>query len=713
MSDDLERLEKALRATEPAVDQDRKAATLAAAMAAFDAHAAAGGARAQGNAQPVRPMSDRPRGAGLTGVLEMLKRMTTGQALAATASVAAIAVGLGMVLSQMPRGPMIPKGGVTPVAEAVPVPEAQPKVDARAQDAGGTDAPVASTGPSDSEADMAAGAAAPADAVAGTAAGTIVGIAPGTASEALPVPPVAARRAEAPAALPDAALTGGTALATAADASRNVAQAELAQAMPAPLPEAGYVAPEPDTEAFASAPVNPIKVAAEEPVSTFSIDVDTASYAIVRSSLMNGYLPPPEAVRVEEMVNYFPYAWPAPDAGEAPFRPSVSVIATPWNAGTRLLRIGIQGRLPAIADRPALNLVFLIDTSGSMEDANKLPLLVQSFGLMLGQLRPDDQVAIVTYAGSAGQVLAPTPASDQATILGALGNLAAGGSTAGQEGLQQAYAVAEGMAGDGEVTRVILATDGDFNVGIADPEALKTYIADKRRSGTYLSVLGFGRGNLDDATMQALAQNGNGTAAYIDTLSEAQKVMVDQLTGALFPIADDVKIQMEFNPTVVAEYRLIGYETRALRREDFNNDRIDAGEIGAGVSVTALYEVTPVGSAAVLNDPLRYEAAEGQEGAAVSEELGFLRLRYKEPGVAESALIELPIAPDPVAADADTRFAAAVAGFGQLLTGATYLGDWGWDDAIALANGARGEDPFGYRAEAVQLMRLAESLSAN
>ncbi|MFN0116421.1 MAG: von Willebrand factor type A domain-containing protein [Paracoccaceae bacterium] len=483
----------------------------------------------------------------------------------------------------------------------------------------------------------------------------------------------------------------------------------------APMTEAPVIAPEPNTEAFPEAEINPVKVAAEEPVSTFSTDVDTASWSVVRSSLMAGYLPPPDAVRIEEMVNYFPYAYPAPEAAGAPFRPSVSVMPTPWNDGTELLRVAIQGRMPAVADRPPLNLVFLIDTSGSMEDANKLPLLKQSLGLMLGRLRAEDRVAIVTYAGSAGEVLAPTPASDRAAVMAALDNLSAGGSTAGAEGIALAYRVAKGMRGDGDVTRVILATDGDFNVGISDPEALKDFIAGERKSGVYLSVLGFGRGNLDDATMQALAQNGNGTAAYIDTLSEAQKVLVDQFTGALFPIADDVKVQVEFNPAVVAEYRLIGYETRALRREDFNNDKVDAGEIGAGLQVTALYEVTPVGSPAILNDALRYGAAGAATATAPAEaearELGFLKLRWKAPGAADSQLIELPIPAAAGAGDDDFRFAAAVAGMGQLLTGATYLGDWGWDEAIGLANGAKGEDPFGYRAGAVQLMRLGQSLS--
>jgi len=256
---------------------------------------------------------------------------------------------------------------------------------------------------------------------------------------------------------------------------------------------------------------------------------------------------------------------------------------------------------------------------------------------------------------------------------------------------------------------VILATDGDFNVGLSDPEALEDYIAGKRDSGTYLSVMGFGRGNLDDATMQALAQNGNGQAAYIDTLAEAQKVLVDQFTGALFPIANDVKIQVEFNPAQIAEYRLIGYETRVLNREDFNNDRVDAGDIGAGHSVTALYEITPVGSPARLSDPLRYQVA---EDVGQSDELGFFKLRYKAPGESTSQLIQTPIR-EGGEASADMRFATAIAGFGQLLEGGTYLGDWAYDDAIALANASRGDDPYGYRAEAVRLMRLAQSLDRN
>jgi Ca-activated chloride channel family protein len=320
-------------------------------------------------------------------------------------------------------------------------------------------------------------------------------------------------------------------------------------------------------------------------------------------------------------------------------------------------------------------------------------------------------VAIVAYAGSAGEVLTPTAAEDRATILSALDRLEAGGSTAGAEGLELAYQVAARMAAAGEVSRILLATDGDFNVGVSDPAGLTDYVARKRDEGTYLSVLGFGRGNLDDATMQALAQNGNGIAAYIDTAQEARKVLVDQLTGALFPIADDVKIQVEWNPAAVAEWRLIGYETRALAREDFNDDRVDAGEIGAGHSVTAIYEVTAPGSAARAMDPLRYGASE--PAAEPGAELGFLRLRYKAPGEETSALLETPITEGRADAPGEARFAAAIAGFGQLLTGGRYLGDWGWDEAIALAQQARGDDPFGYRAEAVTLMRLAQSLDGD
>lgn len=534
---------------------------------------------------------------------------------------------------------------------------------------------------------------------------------------------------------PDVAMSRGSAGSAALDSRvrRQVGSAEMstvrisnghAPTLMAPAPEAS-------SEAFPEFESNGLKVTAESPVSTFSVDVDTAGYGIVRSSLMNGQMPPPGAVRIEEMINYFPYDYsapnqsapnqsapsqPAPGADDDAFRTTVTTMEAPWDSGRQLVTIGIQGRQPAIEDRPPLNLVLLVDTSGSMQGQNRLPLLKQSMRLMLGELRADDEVAIVTYAGSAGVTLEPTPAQDRAAILTALDQLHAGGGTAGAAGLQQAYQLANRMAEDGEVSRVLLATDGDFNIGISDPEALETYIGKQRDSGTYLSVLGFGRGNLDDATMQALAQHGNGQAAYIDTLSEAQKVLVDQLTGALVPIADDVKIQVEFNPARVHEYRLIGYETRNLAREDFSNDKVDAGDIGAGHQVTAIYEITPVGSESALTEPLRYADQHiDQPGGAVSgggndDELGFLRLRYKAPGETTSQLIETPIPIDSEAPSEDARFAVAIAGFGQLLSGSVYLGEWSWKDAIALAEQSRGEDRFGYRAEAIRLMRLAGSL---
>jgi Ca-activated chloride channel family protein len=604
-------------------------------------------ARHQGSATPPRHSSDRPkRWAGImTGVRQMFATLATPRALTATTALVACVV---FVALPDTRALLLPSLAPQDATAAPPMRERAVAPYAVAPD---------STAASEGSADM----------------------------HFAPLP----SRATAPPAQ--------------REALHSKAGARAVGAMTADAP---VVQPEADTEAFANDDPNPVKITSETPVSTFSIDVDTASYGVVRSSILSGVLPPPEAVRVEEMINYFPYAYPAPDDGTA-FRPTVSLMETPWNSDTRLLRIGLQGALPAIADRPPLNLVFLIDTSGSMQGADRLGLLKQSFRLMLGQLRPEDEVAIVTYAGSAGQVLDPTPASDRATIIAALDRLEAGGSTAGQAGLQQAYATAASMAQNGDVSRILLATDGDFNVGLADPKALERFIADKRDSGTYLSVLGFGRGNLDDATMQALAQSGNGQAAYIDTLAEAQKVLVDQLTGALFPIANDVKIQVEFNPATVAEYRLIGYETRALRREDFNNDKVDAGEIGAGHSVTALYEITPVGSPAVLSDPRRYgtPAPTGD-----SDEIGLLRLRSKAPGRDTSTLSEIVLPTALTAPDDEARFAAAIAGFGQVLRGSDYLGDWTLEDAIALAVSGTGDDPFGYRREAVNLMRLAQSL---
>ena len=473
---------------------------------------------------------------------------------------------------------------------------------------------------------------------------------------------------------------------------------------------------------FADVDANPVKSVAEAPVSTFSIDVDTASYGFMRASLGQGTLPPHDAVRIEELINYFPYDHAGPESRDPPFAASVSLMPAPWNEATRLMHIAIRGYRLGSQARPRANLVFLIDTSGSMDAPNRLPLLLNSFRLLLEALEPDDTVAIVTYAGSAGVALEPTPAAERTTILAGLDRLVADGSTAGAEGIRQAYRLAEqGFAPDG-INRVILATDGDFNVGITDDETLRSYIERKRSGGVFLSVLGFGTGNYNDALMQTLAQSGNGNASYIDTLSEARKVLVEEATSTLFPIARDVKIQVEFNPALVSEYRLIGYETRRLAREDFTNDKVDAGDIGAGHTVTAIYELTPAGSGAERIEPLRYrsEAAASRPvfpGADFEDEYAFLKIRYKPPGEDASRLITRPVTrADEVeqvgAAPQEARFAAAVAGFGQLLRGGRYTGDYGYDDVLALAQDARGEDRFGYRAEFVTLVRLAKSIAS-
>ena len=457
---------------------------------------------------------------------------------------------------------------------------------------------------------------------------------------------------------------------------------------------------------FSDIESNPVNVTAEEPVSTFSIDADTASYSFVRGALSQNVLPQKDAVRVEEMINYFPYDYEGPTDRATPFKTTVTLMPTPWNPDTRLMHIGIKGFTINGGERPRSNLVFLLDTSGSMEEPNKLPLLRNSLKMLVDTLQPDDTVSIVVYAGAAGTVLEPTRARDKAKILAALDNLSAGGSTAGAEGIRQAYNLAEMNFDKLGVNRVILATDGDFNVGITDSEELKSFVERKRETGIYLSVLGFGRGNYNDELMQVLAQNGNGNAAYIDTLNEARKVLVDEATSTLFPIAQDVKIQVEFNPQQVSEYRLIGYETRLLDREDFNNDKVDAGEIGAGHAVTAIYELTPVGSAGQLVDPLRYGSKPAPAG---SSEYAFVKLRYKLPGESESKLISEPVTETNAKASTEASFAAAVAGFGQLLRGGQYTRTFTYDDVIALAQANRGKDEFGYRGEFVNLVRMAKT----
>ena len=472
-----------------------------------------------------------------------------------------------------------------------------------------------------------------------------------------------------------------------------------------------------DTERYPGAVANPVKRVAEEPVSTFSIDVDTAAYANTRRFLNDGAAPPKDAVRVEELINYFDYGYARPASAETPFRATVAVAPSPWSRERQIVHIGLQGYQQLRVDAPPLNLVFLVDTSGSMQGQDRLPLARKALNVLIDQLRPQDRVAIVAYAGSAGAVLAPTDGRSKLKMRCALGALSAGGSTAGGEGLELAYGLAKQNFTKGSVNRVILVTDGDFNVGISDPTRLKDFVADQRKSGVYLSVYGFGRGNYNDTMMQALAQNGNGVAAYVDTLSEARKLLRDDFEASLFPIADDVKIQVEFNPAQVSEYRLIGYETRLLNREDFNNDKVDAGEVGSGASVTALYEVTPAG-ARPSSDPLRYGGKASAPASSPTGELAFLKIRYKVPGGATSKLIERPIGPADryaslAAAPESTRFAVAVAAYGQKLRGDPWVADsFDWPAVTALAQSARGADPDGLRAEFVQLTKAARDVKA-
>lgn len=464
---------------------------------------------------------------------------------------------------------------------------------------------------------------------------------------------------------------------------------------------------------FASFKEGGVERVADNPVSTFSVDVDTASYAYVRQTLQDGVMPPADAVRVEELINYFDYDYDAPPSDGPPFAAGVSVIPSPWNPNNRLVHIGIQGQRVDIASVAPANLVLLIDTSGSMNAPDKLPLLKRALALLVQEMRPQDTISIVTYAGSAGIALAPTPIARRAEILAVLERLEPGGSTAGAQGIQAAYALAEQAFIDGGNNRVLLATDGDFNVGIAEPDDLERLIEQKRRSGIFLSILGFGRGNYNDAAMQALAQAGNGTAAYIDNFLEARKVLVDELGGTLMTIAKDVKLQVEFNPRTVSEYRLIGYETRLLQREDFNNDAVDAGDIGAGHSVTALYEITPVGAPGSMDLP-RYTPAVAPATTDHADELGYLKIRYKAPTSDTSALIETPIAMAPLttfeAAPEATRFAVAVAAFGQKLRASQHLGAMDWASIQSLARSGIGEDPTGRRAELLRLIDVASGL---
>ncbi len=497
--------------------------------------------------------------------------------------------------------------------------------------------------------------------------------------------------------------------APAAMASYAARQAMAPHWMPVPMP------PPANTEVYAGRDDNPVQRASEQPLSTFSIDVDTGSYANVRRMLRAGMRPPADAVRVEEFLNYFDYGHPAPASREVPFRVTTELAPSPWNANRQLLMIGIKGYEVRPAELPPSNLVFLIDTSGSMDSPDKLPLLKRALAMLVPRLRAQDRVSIVVYAGSAGLVLPPTPGNRHAEILAALERLEAGGSTNGGEGIRLAYAAARQGFVEGGVNRILLATDGDFNVGTVDRGTLETWVADQRKSGIALSTLGFGGGNYNDAMAERLADAGDGQHAYIDTVQEARKVLVEQMQSTLLTIARDVKIQLEFNPALVAEYRLVGYENRLLGHADFANDRVDAGDIGAGHEVTALYEIALAGSGGERLPPLRYGATPAASAAAQTGELAHLRLRYKLPDQEQSRLIETPVLRSALRREPSPslRFATAVAGYADLLRGGSNVGDWTWTDVTTTARSALGEDRWGLRHEFIGLVEEARGVTGD
>lgn len=452
------------------------------------------------------------------------------------------------------------------------------------------------------------------------------------------------------------------------------------------------------------------------PLSTFSIDVDAASYSNVRRYLNNGQLPPADAVRIEEMVNYFSYDYPQPKSND-PFSITTEIAPAPWNEKHQLVHIGIQGEKIDTEDLPASNLVFLLDVSGSMNSVNKLPLLKSAFKLLVEQLRSEDKVSIVVYAGAAGLVLEPTSGKEKSKILAALNQLSAGGSTAGGAGIELAYAKAKEHFVKGGNNRIILATDGDFNVGASSNEAMETLIERKRNDGIYLTVLGFGMGNYKDSKMETLADKGNGNYAYIDNIQEAKKVLVNEFGGTMFTIAKDVKIQVEFNPANVQAYRLIGYENRKLNDEDFNNDKKDAGELGAGHTVTALYEVIPTGveSSFASVDPLKYQKNKEVKKNNFSNELMTVKLRYKKPEGEDKSKLIVNTINKPAKVNKNPgvnfRWSAAVAAYGMLLRDSDYKGDISHEEIITLAQSARGEDTEGYRAEFIRLVKSSRLLA--
>jgi Ca-activated chloride channel family protein len=472
-----------------------------------------------------------------------------------------------------------------------------------------------------------------------------------------------------------------------------------------------------NTETYDHIRDNAFVLVAQDPRSTFSVDVDTASYSIVRRFLRDGQLPPRDAVRIEELINYFPYAYEPPSGG-VPFAVHMETAACPWKPSHRLVRIGLKGREVPRGERPPSNLVFLIDVSGSMNEPNKLPLVKAALRLLVEQLQPEDRVAIAVYAGSEGLALPSTPGSDKAAILSAIESLSPGGSTHGSAGIRLAYETAAASYIEGGVNRVILATDGDFNVGVTSPGELVRLIEAKAKSGVFLTALGFGMGNLKDATLEKLADHGNGNYAYIDGLSEARKVFVEQIGGTLVTIAKDVKLQVEFNPAKVKAFRLVGYENRVLAHQDFNDDTRDAGDIGAGHTVTALYEIVPPGVAVDVPgvDPLKYQSTAGPRPASASGELLTLTLRYKQPDSDHSARLDVPLEDSGQSfqdASPDFRFAAAVAAFGMALRDSPYKGDARLQAIQEWARSGLGEDEGGHRAELITLMTQVRRLSPN
>ncbi|MEH2438942.1 YfbK domain-containing protein [Nostoc sp.] len=485
----------------------------------------------------------------------------------------------------------------------------------------------------------------------------------------------------------------------------------------------GRIAPEPqtdrrfNTENYNRIEDNPFHRVGNDPLSTFSIDVDTASYSNMRRFITQGQLPPKDAVRIEELINYFTYNYPQPK-GQRPFSVTTEVAAAPWNPQHKLVQVGLQGKRLESETLPPSNLVFLIDVSGSMNDPNKLPLVQQSLKLLVNKLRPEDRVSLVVYAGNAGVVLPATPGSQKSKILAAIDRLEAGGSTAGGQGIELAYKIAKQNFLKSGNNRVILATDGDFNVGVSSDGELTRLIEQKREQGIFLTVLGFGTGNYKDGKMEQLADKGNGNYAYIDTLLEAKKVLVNDLRGTLFTIAKDVKIQVEFNPAKVQAYRLIGYENRLLQNQDFNDDKKDAGDIGAGHSVTALYEIIPTGTKSDVKlpevDPLRYQRSGETALDAAGNELMQVKLRYKLPQDSTSQLITQTIQDDDLRSDqipsTNLRFAAAVATFGMVLRDSEYKGNANYDLVMKLATQAKGEDQEGYRDEFIRLVEQSRGL---